>query len=451
TTIIADICAGEFYTLPDGSIADTTGEYETILIATDGSDSLVTTILTVHPTYILSVDDIVCAGDTYILPDGSSTTAAGSYTFDLLTTAGCDSILTINLEVLAPVYATLVDSFCTGGTYLLPDGIIVNTPGSYTATIISAAGCDSIISVELTYTDLITLNIDEEICTGEEFILPDGTAVSEAGLYPVLITPVTGCDTLINTNLTVFPLPAITFIAVEGICVNETYALTATPAGGTFSGAGVSGDSFMGSSVGIYEITYSYTDANGCVNNETASIIVTENYLELGPDNYIQQGDSVYIDGYTEGITINWSPSTGLSCTECLQTIASPVQTTTYMGISVDEYGCEATDYITIFVDNISDAPIYVPNTFTPNGDGANDYFFVYGTEIDVINYMRIYDRWGELLFEINNVSIGDFTKGWNGTARGYQLLPGVYAYTISVQLKFDIEKTFAGSVMLLR
>jgi gliding motility-associated-like protein len=92
-----------------------------------------------------------------------------------------------------------------------------------------------------------------------------------------------------------------------------------------------------------------------------------------------------------------------------------------------------------------------IPNTFTPNGDGLNDYFFPNGQGIDRINSFRVYSRWGELLFERNNVAVNDQYAGWNGTFNGRKLNPDVYVYIMEATCDTGEPIKFKGDVTLLR
>jgi gliding motility-associated-like protein len=87
---------------------------------------------------------------------------------------------------------------------------------------------------------------------------------------------------------------------------------------------------------------------------------------------------------------------------------------------------------------------IYIPNSFTPNGDKTNDTLFVKGVGIQEFKF-RIYNRWGELVFETDRLD-----KGWDGTFRGEYAPEGVYIYTVSVK-GFRENRTMKGDVILLR
>src|SRR5690606_36075720 len=112
-------------------------------------------------------------------------------------------------------------------------------------------------------------------------------------------------------------------------------------------------------------------------------------------------------------------------CQNCPFPIVSPKKDTTYIVTVADEYGCLAVDSVNVRVfDNCSGENVTVPNTFSPNNDGLNDVFYVKGTGLSNIERLRIYSRWGELMFESPDINIG-----WDGTYNGVPVNSGVYVY----------------------
>src|SRR5256885_16018380 len=94
---------------------------------------------------------------------------------------------------------------------------------------------------------------------------------------------------------------------------------------------------------------------------------------------------------------IEWRPDSTFSCWNCFDPTAHPSYTTIYYAEGYSEFGCEATDSVLVRVRCNGDS-VFIPNTFTPNGDGLNDYFYPRGKGVDHMNTFRIYDRWGELV-----------------------------------------------------
>ncbi len=152
------------------------------------------------------------------------------------------------------------------------------------------------------------------------------------------------------------------------------------------------------------------------------------------------------------GATVNysWSPSADLDCATCQTTNARPIVTTTYtvqVDYALNGVTCTSIDTITITVVDVCDPGlIYIPNTFTPNFDNFNEIFYLRSTVIEEVHYFRVYNRWGELMFETDDQSVG-----WDGTLRGKQLNTGVYVYTAEVVCVNGDVVFLKGNITLLR
>jgi gliding motility-associated-like protein len=124
-----------------------------------------------------------------------------------------------------------------------------------------------------------------------------------------------------------------------------------------------------------------------------------------------------------------------------------PEATTTYYFTVMDQFGCSALDSVTVQVDPEGD--FYMPNAFSPNGDLVNDVFYVVHLGPVNLEYFRIYNRWGRIVFEGN---LEGAEHGWDGTYKGKDQPVGVYTYVVkSVSVVDGAEKLASGSVTLLR
>ncbi len=161
--------------------------------------------------------------------------------------------------------------------------------------------------------------------------------------------------------------------------------------------------------------------------------------------------DSIQIkaSSNTSPLTWSWSPSEHLSCTDCPEPIASPFTTTTYYLTVVDSNGCEASDSIRVVVD--FEGRAYIPNAFTPNQDGINDVFYVLSRCVVEVRLFRVFDRWGEKVFEKSNTPPNDPLYGWDGKFRGKDMNSDVFVYYIIVILTDGREQVYKGDVTLLR
>jgi gliding motility-associated-like protein len=144
-----------------------------------------------------------------------------------------------------------------------------------------------------------------------------------------------------------------------------------------------------------------------------------------------------------------WSPSLSLDCIDCPTPFANPRTTTKYTVQVQDKYSCVNKGDITVQVicDNQN---FFVPNTFSPNGDGSNDIFYPRGTGLFRIKALRIFNRWGEVVFEKREFQANDPSSGWNGIYKGQKATPDVYVYQIEIYCNNDQLIKFAGNVALI-
>jgi len=217
------ICEGENYTLPDGVMVSTSGTYPVTLTSTQGCDSIITTILSVDAVLTSDNSVTICEGENYTLPDGSIVNAAGTYPVTLTSVLGCDSIITTILSVDDVLTSDNSVSICEGDSYTLPDGVMVSTAGTYPVTLTSTQGCDSIITTILSVDEVLTADNLVIICEGENYTLPDGSVINAAGTYPITLTSTQGCDSIVNTILTISPSTHVD--ATVTICAGESYVL----------------------------------------------------------------------------------------------------------------------------------------------------------------------------------------------------------------------------------
>ena len=443
--INAEICEGENFILPDGSIVTTSGIYVNNFISIAGCDSTITTNLTVLPFFSTFIDTAICAGENYILPDGIIVTDPGIYTTILISVGGCDSIINTTLNTILPATSTVDVEICAGTEYILPDGIIVTTAGSYTTILTAVSGCDSIIITNLTIATEFNTFIDADICNGETYTLPDGSITTISGIYISNFIAAGGCDSVVTTTLVVHENPVIIFDIQDIVCLEAVpIVLNATPEGGVYSGSGVIDDTFDPALTGVggpFEIIYSVTDMYGCSDTMNDFINVIQNFADAGYDTTINAGTSAYLNGNTGGDYL-WSPPESLNCFDCADPIATPVTTTTYLLISTDAYGCLATDEVTINV--IGSVDVNIPNAFSANSDGINDIYHIQLNGAELIHF-SIYDRWGQLIYITESGPIE-----WDGTSKGIEQEMGVYVYKIEYVLNGTIFVR-SGSITMLR
>ncbi len=130
--------------------------------------------------------------------------------------------------------------------------------------------------------------------------------------------------------------------------------------------------------------------------------------------------------------------------------IIYPTESTFLDATVYDENGCAATDRLAIFVKKVR--PVYIPSGITPNGDGLNDVFTVFSQSAAVkeVKSMRIFDRWGELMFEQHNFPTDQVEYGWNGTLDGKHMNNAVFGYAIEVEFFDGSSEIYKGDVTIL-
>jgi gliding motility-associated-like protein len=169
--------------------------------------------------------------------------------------------------------------------------------------------------------------------------------------------------------------------------------------------------------------------------------------IDAGPDVSILYGESYKTDPEINGpVSLGiylWSPDSTLSCNTCLNPIATPTLTTTYLVSYKNTAGCVARD--TLKVEVKPNYEVFIPSGFSPNNDNLNDVFYVRGPFIKKVN-MKIWDRFGGAIFESPYSNYG-----WDGTNRFKDINTGVYVYYITVEFLDGVTKEFKGNITLSR
>jgi len=145
-----------------------------------------------------------------------------------------------------------------------------------------------------------------------------------------------------------------------------------------------------------------------------------------------------------------WNHRETLSCDDCPSPMAKPTRTTYYTVTAFTDYGCQDSSHVTITV-LCDKSQLFIPNTFTPNGDGQNDRFFPRGVGIDQVTIFRVFNRWGEVVYERNGMQLNDELTGWDGTFRGQQLSPDVFVYIVEAKCDNGDVLKWKGDITLVR
>lgn len=281
-----------------------------------------------------------------------------------------------------------------------------------------------------------------------------------AGTYPIRVEDQNQCT--LDTFVVVQEPPLLDILDIEAVdvlCFGDTTGqISVLGTGGTapysYSIGSIvfkSDNVFPDLGAGDYIVTV--RDANGCTSAEQVRILEPDLLtVYAGPDQVIDLGEQAKLQAIPSEVpvTFQWSPADLLNCSSCAAPIAQP-QRTGYFAVTVtNPNGCTSIDSLAIIVQK--NRPLYIPNSFSPNADGANDYFTIYGgLSARSIRVLRVFDRWGELLFEGKDLPLGSEPLGWDGTFKGEALPSAVYVYYGEVEFVDGEVLTLKGDVSLLR
>src|SRR5262249_14616728 len=148
--------------------------------------------------------------------------------------------------------------------------------------------------------------------------------------------------------------------------------------------------------------------------------------------------------------TYSWSPADGLSCTTCANPVASPDKNMIYVVTVTSDFGCTASDQMEVHV-RCDGSQLWLPNTFTPNADGQNGRFYPHGKGILTVDKFRVYDRWGELLYERTGMPVNDRSYGWDGTYKNQPLKPDVFVWILDATCTNGEHTQSKGDISLIR
>lgn len=195
--------------------------------------------------------------------------------------------------------------------------------------------------------------------------------------------------------------------------------------------------------------------SKGDCQSDTASVDVVVRSLpkvDAGPDITATTGSVVQLvaQGSSDVVQWSWSPSDYLSCISCNNPTSTPTENMVYTVTAANGFGCKSSD--TVKVNLVCDkGKVFIPNTFSPNGDGNNDIFYPRGMGVKKVIYFRVYNRFGQVVYERRDFQLNDSSVGWDGTFKGEKLNPGGFVYVTSMICDNDKVFELSGNVTLLR
>lgn len=194
-------------------------------------------------------------------------------------------------------------------------------------------------------------------------------------------------------------------------------------------------------------------DAGGCLNTFNATIDGPgELQVELNDDMLIELGETVGLNVLVNqsDVTYQWSPPDILSCYDCPDPVVQPIRNTLFTVTVTDSYGCTST--ADMYIEVYKKRNVFVPNAFSPNGDGINDNFVPFGGhDVRVVKEFLVFDRQGNMVFSAYNILPSDLSFGWDGTFKGKQMQPAVFAWFAKVEFIDNETEIFKGDVTLVK
>lgn len=336
-------------------------------------------------------------------------------------------------------------------------------------------------TVEAYLVPVVTASPDVQICRG------GSTTITANGAVTYSWSPTAGlsCNNCFNPSATPDSSRRylVTGTSSQGCSNTDSVDVTVIQAFDMISGAG---DTIcLGASSRLFASganTYLWSPANG-LNSVTspaplASPTVTTTYRVVGYDAYgcftdtafttinvypiptVNAGNDVTIkNGQQINLTpvfspdvnsVLWIPSPGIISYNLPSITVKPKETTEYTVEVKNNGGCKSSDKVTVFV--ICDGTnVFIPNTFSPNSDGVNDQFYPRGSGLFSVKHLRIFNRWGEIVFEKNNFLPNDAGTGWDGTYKGKALTSDVFVYTAEIICENSSIIVLKGNLSLLR
>lgn len=297
--------------------------------------------------------------------------------------------------------------------------------------------------------------IDNNTSTDQMPVIPTGF---QAGSWPVSLKVRTkeGCiSATVNRQLEVFPRPAVSITGLKDICTDQSIELTGVSSGTVpavtkwiwhLSGETDSTGPVLSrrfSTTGNQPVSLLARSSSGCLSDTAKGIIrIFGTKANAGNDTLIAVGIPFQLQG-SGGDTYQWNPPFGLDDPTLANPTAILDRDMDYMLTAFSPAGCSSTDTVRIRVFN--GAQIYVPTAFTPNGDGQNDVLRAIPVGL-TFKYLRIYDRWGNLVFQTT-----DHRKGWDGSLMGKRLPTGTFTWSVSASTSDGKVISRHGTLQLIR
>ena len=274
---------------------------------------------------------------------------------------------------------------------------------------------------------------------------------ADTGLYTLEQNFYYGCVSLDTFYLKVYPSTTISAPSDYSVCEGKSVTLSAS-GDGTFLWTPSTGlsNNIIADPVASINDSAQYkvvvTNSFGCKDSAFVNVNVFKNpKVNAGTDKTIIKGDTIQLDGSVKGTAVDflWTPNTFMNNNQLLKPLVAPQRDIIYTLNAHSSVGCgDVTASIKIKVYN----DIYLPNAFTPNGDGKNDYFKIIAADGYKLIKFQIYNRWGQVVYKAK-----DFVNGWDGFYKGAAQPVGIYLYELELASTKNKKITRTGLIALLR
>jgi gliding motility-associated-like protein len=347
---------------------------------------------------------------------------------------------TVRVMGAIPIFGQDKRNFCDSGTVAFSNSSIKNEP--ITSTVWDMGDGGILTDQEPSY----------------KFTRP-GTFVTR-----LTLTTRSGCVSTATDTVRVYATPYTRIKGDSTLCLNNALYLssnlirpdTAVRWSWNF-GNGISSVSqnpaITYTTPGTYKISLQTTNKLGCSATNTHEVLVSPFPIITVKENPILPvGLSIPLPiSYSKDVTTyKWSPSVGLSCTDCAIPVAKPIYNTTYQIEVSNQYGCVSNSSIKVTV-QCNEKNYFMPNTFSPNNDGNNDIFYPRSVGVSRVQTMKLFNRWGQLVFEKKDFYSNDISSGWNGTIQGQPAPMDTYVYYIELICENSKILPLKGNVTLIR
>ena len=478
-TLTEAICNDDSYTIGNQSF-NQNGTFVVNLSSVNGCDSIVTLNLTVYPCDLTAIS-------------GSQSASCAGYD---------DGSIQFRMTVGTPPYSYTwqqLSGTATGSGNIAAnnqDANITNlVAGSYRITVTDAYNITEIITVTVTEPSGMAVQLTSSdfgggyqvSCPGAndgflEATVTGGTApysynwsngstavridALPVGAYNLTVTDARGCNVLRSSSLTSSPPINAVIETTDPACFGDASGAVevVNVSGGTApytyrlnGGAETNNQLFSNLPVGQFQVTV--LDANGCSQSQLVSIDTPQELtVELGDDVRMNLGDTVQLLATTSYPVVNyqWSGGEIVECPNlspvfsCDNPIVAPVESAVYRLTVTDAKGCRATDRVAVIVAKPRD--VFIPNAFSPNEDGYNERLQIYvDKNVRIVKSFRVFNRWGETMYELYDFDPGDPANGWDGMHRGELMNAGVYVYFAEIEFIDGKVLIYKGDVTLMR